>query len=338
MNLQSNERHTDAGAASNAKPAEPTLRAGQIEGKRKSTNIKKFFLGMISGVLIVLFLAIVIFGFGIYRLGWEGNLTKKIIKIIPYPAVFVNWRAISFADYEDDITTLKNFYEKQGASLGIEMPSDKELKEKVLDRLIKNELSYQLAAENGISVSDDEIEGEIQKIIGQEGTREKVEEELRNQYNWGIDEFKIKVIKPFLFQQKLQEMLDKDENFKQEAKKKAEDILSKVKSGEKTFEELAKEYSEDTTASEGGDLGYFGRGAMVPEFEEAAFALDVGEVSDLVLTTYGYHIIKVEEKLKDNSGEVTQIRARHILIKTKGLDTVLEEEEAKAKIWKMIKI
>ncbi len=76
------------------------------------------------------------------------------------------------------------------------------------------------------------------------------------------------------------------------------------------FEELAKQYSEDPSSESGGDLGYFGREDLVAEFEKAAFALDIGEVSDIVKTQYGYHIIKCEDKLGD------RIRCRHILSMT----------------------
>jgi len=75
----------------------------------------------------------------------------------------------------------------------------------------------------------------------------------------------------------------------------AKDILDQLKNGG-DFEELAKEHSIDGTAENGGSLGSFGRGAMIKEFEDAAFALKPGEISDLVKTQHGYHIIKVTEK------------------------------------------
>lgn len=83
---------------------------------------------------------------------------------------------------------------------------------------------------------------------------------------------------------------------KEEARKKAENLLNKIKGGE-DFAKLAAEFSEDTaTKTKGGDLGFFQRGSMVPEFESVAFTLNQGEVSDIVETPYGFHIIKIEEK------------------------------------------
>jgi peptidyl-prolyl cis-trans isomerase SurA len=91
-------------------------------------------------------------------------------------------------------------------------------------------------------------------------------------------------------------------------KKKAEMILGLAKKGE-DFASLAEKYSEDPTSSQnGGDLGFFKKGEMIEKFEKAAFALNPGEISDLVETEFGYHIIKVEKKRDD------EVHARHILI------------------------
>jgi peptidyl-prolyl cis-trans isomerase D len=81
----------------------------------------------------------------------------------------------------------------------------------------------------------------------------------------------------------------------EEIRKKAEDVLKKAKSGA-NFGELAKQYSEDTSKDKGGDLDWIVRGQTVPEFEQAAFTLPIGSVSDLVKTQYGFHIVKVLDR------------------------------------------
>jgi len=96
----------------------------------------------------------------------------------------------------------------------------------------------------------------------------------------------------------------------------AEDVLKRVRGGE-DFAKLAQQFSTDPGSKEkGGDLGWFGHGQMVPEFEQAAFALKPGQVSDLVETKYGFHIIRLEERRKQTKDgkEEEQVHARHILI------------------------
>lgn len=88
---------------------------------------------------------------------------------------------------------------------------------------------------------------------------------------------------------------DAEEEAVNQAKAKAEELLQQLKEGA-DFAELAKEHSEDPgSGKEGGDLGFFNKGMMIPEFEQAAFALAPGEISDPVRTSFGFHLIKVEE-------------------------------------------
>ena len=104
----------------------------------------------------------------------------------------------------------------------------------------------------------------------------------------------------------------------------AKAIVEELKGG-KDFEELAKEKSTGPSGPNGGDLGYFGKGSMVPAFEEAAFALEVGAVSEPVETRFGWHVIKLEDKrtqqppafeeVKDQVKEVLQRQARNDLVR-----------------------
>lgn len=93
-----------------------------------------------------------------------------------------------------------------------------------------------------------------------------------------------------------------------EARRRAEEVLSKAKAGE-DFSQLVKAYSEDTgSVARGGDLGFFGRGQMVPEFEDQAFSMEPGEISDLVQTNFGFHIIKATERKADETQPLEQAR------------------------------
>ncbi len=114
------------------------------------------------------------------------------------------------------------------------------------------------------------------------------EEEIKSYYESNIGEFERQE------EVKARHILIKTEDKgEDEAKKLSYEILEKLKKGE-DFAKLAKEFSEDPGSKDtGGDLGYFGRGQMVPEFEEAAFSLEVGEFSEPVKTQFGYHIIQV---------------------------------------------
>lgn len=88
---------------------------------------------------------------------------------------------------------------------------------------------------------------------------------------------------------------------------KAKEILELARQG-KDFAELAKEYSEGPSGPNGGDLGFFGRGAMVPAFDEAVFSLQPGEISDVVETRFGFHIIKLEEVHESKSRTFEEVR------------------------------
>ncbi len=99
------------------------------------------------------------------------------------------------------------------------------------------------------------------------------------------------------------------------AKKKAEDLLAQLRAAPDKFAELAKQYSQDPGSKDkGGDLGFFARGAMVKPFEEAVFKLKQGQLSDIVDSDFGFHIIKLTGIKPAKGAEPEQRQASHILI------------------------
>jgi len=130
-----------------------------------------------------------------------------------------------------------------------------------------------------------------------------------------------------------------DADAKQKAKEKAEALLKKIKAGE-DFAAIAKSDSTCPSSAQGGDLGFFGHGQMVKPFEDAAFALKPGEVSGVVETQFGYHIIKLTEKkaaetlkYEDVKGKITDYLKNQKI--QKDIDVLLKDLRGKAKIEKL---
>jgi len=119
---------------------------------------------------------------------------------------------------------------------------------------------------------------------------------------------------------------DDTEEVKNKVKERAGKVLEKARKGE-DFAALAKEYSEGPSKSQVGDLGYFKTGQMEPPFEEAAFALKMGEISDLVQTRFGYHIILVEDSKEAGMTPLEQVREDILAALTGNLTTELAHEK-----------
>jgi peptidyl-prolyl cis-trans isomerase D len=144
-------------------------------------------------------------------------------------------------------------------------------------------------------------------LVDLDATRSKIvvpQADIERAYNDGIEQYTTPE------QVRASHVLLKIGAGKDEAavKATAEDVLKQAKSGA-DFAALAKKYSEDeTTAAKGGDLDFFGRGRMVPEFDSAAFTMEPGQISDLVKTQYGFHIIKLVEKKVGTTKPLTEVK------------------------------
>ncbi len=301
----------------------------------KKINFKfgrSFFIGLLSALVavVVIFLAVEIAG--IYYWHFDNAASRAIIKLIPLPAGSVNGQVIWLSDINSDVATLQHFYQKQQAQNSqTTVPSVTEIKESAISRLQHTIILEELAAKYKVSVSQADIDKEYQNVVDQLGSEQKVRDTLKDLYNWQVADFKEKVIREYLLQAKLQEAINQDPQINAAALAKAQEVLAKAKAPGADFAALAKEYSQDNNAEEGGDLGWFGRGEMVADFENAAFALKEGEVSDLVKTNFGYHIIKLMGRRQSKDTNQEEINAAHILIKTTTADQLIEQDFNQAK-------
>ncbi|MBW4055450.1 MAG: peptidylprolyl isomerase [Proteobacteria bacterium] len=196
----------------------------------------------------------------------------------------VNSGTITTGDFDRELKNLPEYLKA--------MADTPQGRKEMLDTMIIRELILQQAAKDGLDKSP-EIAEKLQdlkkRLIVESFLKKKVEteakvsdEDLKKFYEQNKDKFKSGE------QIRASHILVKTE-------KEAQDILAKLKAGAK-FDELAKKYSVDSSAAKGGDLGWFGKGSMVPAFEKAALALKEGQVSGIVKSDFGYHIIKLTGK------------------------------------------
>ncbi|MCZ0755992.1 peptidylprolyl isomerase [Anoxybacillus sp. J5B_2022] len=219
----------------------------------------------------------------------------------------------------------------------------KAMKERVGKEVIRD-LVYEKVLSKKYKVSEKEIDREIANLkdmygaqydlavqqSGEQAIRDMVKLDLLRQ-KAAVEDVKVteKELKQYYDEYKpkirASHILVKDE-------KTAQDIKAKLDKGE-DFAKLAKEYSQDVgSAQNGGDLGWFGPGKMVKEFEDAAYALNVGQVSQPVKTEYGYHIIKVTDKKKKPSYEQMKEEIEFEVKKNK-----IDSAKMESKVEKLIK-
>jgi peptidyl-prolyl cis-trans isomerase D len=202
-------------------------------------------------------------------------------------------------------------------------------------------LTEQLAA--NVVVSDQEVRDEyfkqngraIAQYVGVQLTtltleNEPLESEIAAYYNAHLDEYMEpeRVVVETVSWPKEASTLDIDD-----VRELAEDVRREILSGELDFAEAAAIYSEDNSREEGGDLGRFNRDRMVDAFTEAAFSLNVGELSEPVLTSFGYHVIEILEQFEVD-GVVDEVHARHILFKIEASEETLSDLYANAELFR----
>lgn len=222
-----------------------------------------------------------------------------------------------------------------------------EMKKKVLDNMINFELVYQTSNKEEIVVEESAVNIQFNEVKKRFGGEDKFEESLQH---WGLSEEGVKdqirremavnllidknvISKIDIPDEEIREFYEKYPDFsrepesvrashilikvapdadkakKTEAKKKIKAIQKKIKKGE-NFAKLAEKFSEGPSSTRGGDLDYFRRGQMVKPFDEVAFSLKPGEVSNIVETRFGYHLIKLVDKKSEGRLAFEKVKPR----------------------------
>jgi len=257
------------------------------------------------------------------------------------PTISINGKPVSHFDF---INAMQS-YAMEMFHKTVEQLSEEEtgkIQEIATERIIARELIYQQALAEGVVASDEEVTKEMTKVMANFpspeeffATLEKADIDRDSYYRMIRQDLSVNkmtekksstAVKPT--EEEMQAFYDAntekmrkpeqvrashilvkitDEN-RQEAQDKIADIQQQVKAGELSFAALAQQYSVCPSKAKGGDLGFFGPGSMVKEFEKVAFSLKPGEISDIVETPFGFHLINVTDRQQEVSLSFEEVK------------------------------
>ena len=294
--------------------------------KKIKTNfiIKNSFVSITIGLIITIIIFIVIIGWGIYNLDWQGRFVQHVAALVPYPVAKVDNIFILYKDYFKTLNAAKTYYNQESTP---DM-SEAELKKFVLyDRLIKDILIIKIADSYNLKVSRQEINDRVDQIVLNKGSKEELVDFLYENYNLSLNEYIEYFIKPTLYFEKVNQAIELDENINGEAKQKIQNAYNDLLNGQ-DFELVVQKYSVGDLES----IDIF-KGQLDQDIEDLLWSLDAGQFTDILTVEDSFQILKIVAK----NGDLGVITLDRIIVPIKTLDSILEEEKNKAKIEFFIK-
>jgi len=314
-------------------------RFAKVTNWRRDRSWKSTVITIGSVVVALAAVIVIVFGVLVYVYKSDNAAVKAVSAIVPYPVMRVNGHFVSYNDYLFEVDANERAYQNN-AKLNNQPAVDfksadgkklvTQIKQHSIQTLESNELVAQLAAQNKVKVTDKDINNLITQLYSRYGGKDTLLKTLNQIYGWNLSDLK-KVVRQQLLAQDLQTKVTSDPQAAATAKAKAQQVLSKIQGGA-DFSTEAKAQSQSSDAANGGDMGTFSKGQVPDEIYNAASALQVGQVSDVVKDQYGYTIIKVLDKGTDGS-----IHAQEILIKTTDFNDYFAQKLKDAKVNTYIK-
>ncbi len=294
---------------------------------KTSVNIKALIIGSLISVLLLVAVFVGVIYWGYYVLDWRNDFMLKIAQVLPLAAAKVDGQTVLYKDYINTLNISRKYYESQ-AKNGIKgLPSDEDVKTKVINRLIDDKIIINLAKKYNLNVTKQEISDKMEEIIKNKGSREETEKFLEDFYGIDIKTYEYEFIEPNLWYSKTDQAIQADQAINGPANIKIQDALNDLQNG-KSFEATAKQYSEGETADQGGLIGNFLRGELPKDIEDNLFSLKEGEYTGILNIKNTLQILRLDKKDEDKG--VLTLSA--ISAKIKNVDEVVKEVKEKAQI------
>jgi len=283
--------------------------------KKRRKKIKKgwWSKGIIGGIILgLLFLA----GLFFYQDWTLAESLKTLNGILPWPIAFSNNRSVLVTnrDLQKNLQAVEHFYShlaetQKGLRVDFRTPAGKvrllAKEREVLNKLIEDDIIRYLAQQRGIYINDQEVEAALEETLrAAKVNKEQLVVNLQASYGWSLKEFK-EVIKKQLYLQKLWEWYQ-TEMKNSDLYEKMAALRDDLKQGKKEFAQVARQVSEGESAKQQGEINWLAEEDIIPEVREALDNLKPGEISPVIVSPLGLHLVLLEEKRVSTSGSIDQ--------------------------------
>lgn len=285
-------------------------------------------------VIIVVCAAIVVVAgtiFFTYASRSDAPMIMRMRTLLRLPAIKVDGENITIDTVERNTASIKQFYENQDfAAMGIRVDFSTEDGQKrlmvqqrqMLNKMVEDVAIAHMAKQWDIALTDDAVRAAVERPMEEMGSREQVVERLQRLYGWTIDDFERKVVRPQLLRDRVMERYNADNVVTEEMRDKIARAKKELDDG-RPFDDVARRYSDGSTAAEGGIMGWFAGGQIQDEIGKKVFAMKKGEYTDVIETPLGLHIVRVNDNVMENGVQLVHIS--QVIVKKKTFGTFLEE-------------
>lgn len=291
---------------------------------------KKFFV--ITGAILVVVVLFILVATYVFRI--ESPAIDSIRKVLHLPAIIVDGEWISMKEIEENTYSIKQFYENQNFSpYGIRIDFTTEdgkkrllLQErKMINKLIEDIAIEQIAQERSITLSKEAVQSAMDRPMNEMGTRDDVEAKLSRLYGWSLDDFGEKVVRGQLLREKVAAQFEQENEPSDDMRAQIISAKKELDDG-RAFADIAARYSQGSTASESGVMGWFNEAQLQDEIGETIAKMSIGEYSDVLETSLGLHIVRVNDISQENEQKLVHIS--QIIVKKKTFASFLSERIA----------